>query len=150
MAKPLTANALKAKPAPIAAQPSIFGAPLAKARGAALAGEIYRLTPEALLKIWGAHYSADELHETVASERTLARRVAKREPLSAVETDRAIRLARVTAETERVFAESKKAARWLRSPNGELGERTPLSLLKSEADARAVEDTLIRIDHGIY
>ncbi len=145
----MPASALKSNPASLESPTGGFRAPLGKAHEAALSGETYRLAPDAFLKIWGSRYSREELHETVATERTLARRVAKREPLTVAETDRAIRLARITTETERVFADPAKAARWLRRPNGALGGQTPLSLLKSEAGARAVDEILIRIDHGM-
>jgi putative toxin-antitoxin system antitoxin component (TIGR02293 family) len=150
MAEAMPASAVKSNPASRETPAGDFRAPLVQAHEAALSGGAYRLAPDTFLRIWGSRYSREELHETVAPERTLARRVAKHEPLTVAETDRAIRLARVTAETERVFADPGKAARWLRRPNGALGGQTPLSLLKSEAGARAIDEILIRIDHGLY
>jgi putative toxin-antitoxin system antitoxin component (TIGR02293 family) len=72
------------------------------------------------------------------------------EPLTIPETDRALRLARATTEAARVFGDPDKVARWLRKPNASLGGQTPLSLLRSETGAKAVEEILIQIDHGIF
>ena len=140
------------KPNPVAA-PAAMGeldASLHEARERALSGALHHLTPEQLLRIWGPHFSAAELYEGVAPERTLARRRAKREALTSGETDRALRLARATTEAARVFGDAEKAARWLRKPNASLGGQTPLSLLRTEAGAKAVEESLIQIDHGIF
>ena len=53
----------------------------------------------------------------------------------------------VTAHAERVFG--KRAATWLRRPSRALGGAAPLALLDSEAGAKAVDDLLGRIEHGI-
>jgi putative toxin-antitoxin system antitoxin component (TIGR02293 family) len=42
------------------------------------------------------------------------------------------------------------AVAWLREPNGALGGRAPLGLLRSDEGAVLVEQILGRIDHGIY
>jgi putative toxin-antitoxin system antitoxin component (TIGR02293 family) len=123
---------------------------LREAREVALSGAAHHLTPEKLLRIWGRHFSATELHASVVPERTLARRLAKHETLTISETDRALRLARATTEAARVFGNTDKAARWLRKPNASLGNQTPLSLLRTETGAKAVEESLTQIDHGIF
>jgi len=127
-----------------------FQQQLVQAHDAAISGHDYRLAPQLFLKVWGSHFSREELHDTVAPDRTLARRLAKQERLTTAETDRAIRLARIVTEAERVFGDSEKAGLWLRRDNGALGGQAPLSLLKTEAGARAVDEILIRIDHGMY
>ena len=49
-----------------------------------------------------------------------------------------------------MFADPAKAARWLRKPNRVLNLQTPLTLLETETGARAVEEALGQIDHGVY
>jgi putative toxin-antitoxin system antitoxin component (TIGR02293 family) len=43
-----------------------------------------------------------------------------------------------------------KARLWMQRPNRNLEGETPLSLLDTDRGVRAVEDVLMRIDHGIY
>lgn len=82
-------------------------------------------------------------------QRTLARR--KKEcKLSAGESDRLLRLARLGAQAANVLGSEEKAARWLRRPNRALGNEVPLELLESEIGARQVEEVLGRIEYGVY
>ncbi|WP_158816581.1 antitoxin Xre/MbcA/ParS toxin-binding domain-containing protein [Methylocapsa sp. S129] len=143
-------NLKKARPVEAQARTSDLSGPLREAREIALSGAAHHLQPGQLLQMWGPHFSAAELHEWVVPERTLARRLAKHEALTIPETDRALRLARAATEAARVFGNADKAARWLRKPNASLGGQTPLSLLRTETGAKAVEESLIQIDHGIF
>jgi putative toxin-antitoxin system antitoxin component (TIGR02293 family) len=95
-------------------------------------------------------YSEDEIFALVVPKRTLARRRAANEPLTIEETDKALRLERIAEQADRVFGEAEKAQRWLRKPKRELKGETPLAYLASEAGARAVEEMLFRIEHGIF
>jgi putative toxin-antitoxin system antitoxin component (TIGR02293 family) len=81
--------------------------------------------------------------------RTAARRKAERF-FKPEEADRILRLARVVAESERVFGDRAKAGAWLRASHPLLGGETPLALLGSDAGAKAVSDELVRIDHGDF
>lgn len=81
--------------------------------------------------------------------RTLARRKRERK-LRPDESDRLVRLARVTADAARVLGDDEKAGTWLRRPNTALGGATPLELLRSDLGARQVEDVLGRIEFGVY
>jgi putative toxin-antitoxin system antitoxin component (TIGR02293 family) len=64
--------------------------------------------------------------------------------LSSEEADKAVRIARVTARAQQVFAvQPAYAAAWLREPKSSLGNRTPLQLLATESGALAVEEQLI-------
>ncbi|MCL4758362.1 MAG: DUF2384 domain-containing protein [Rhodocyclaceae bacterium] len=82
-------------------------------------------------------------------ERTLARR--KREgQLSAEESDKLLRLARVVERAQTVFTELDAALDWLRSPNASLAGASPLSLLDTDVGAESVLDTLGRIEHGVF
>lgn len=106
-----------------------------------LPGQLKALLPE---------FSFAEIEEIVVPKRTLARRRARGEALTSDETDRALRLARITIETRRVFGNADKAARWLRKPNAALSGQTPLALLRSETGARVVDELLGQIDHGMF
>ena len=95
-------------------------------------------------------YSEAEIFELVVPKRTLARRQAKREPLTVEETDKALRLARIADLATLVFGDVDKAHRWLRKPKRDLKGQTPLAYLASESGARTVEQMLHRIDHGLF
>jgi putative toxin-antitoxin system antitoxin component (TIGR02293 family) len=114
-----------------------------------LGGKIATLSlPE--LRPWTALFSAEELNDLVIPKRTLARRKSRHEPLNLEETDKALRLARISTEAERVFGSQEKSARWLRKPNPAFSGQTPLELLKSETGAVAVNELLGQIDHGMF
>jgi putative toxin-antitoxin system antitoxin component (TIGR02293 family) len=84
------------------------------------------------------------------SDRTLSRRVAKDERLSAEESDRTVRLARIVALTIDTLGTSEKAASWLQTPNRALDGQRPLDLLDTDIGAKSVETVLARIEYGIY
>lgn len=94
-------------------------------------------------------FTREELFELVVPRRTLARRRLAGERLSPEESDRAVRLARITAHAERVFGDAEKAHGWLREPSRTLGGTAPLNLLRTETGAHLVEQTLHRIDYGM-
>ena len=102
------------------------------------------------IKSWATHFSASEIERLVIPKRTLARRTSKSEPLSPEETDKALRLARIGAEADRVFGDHQKASRWLRKPNPALSGQAPLELLATEIGALAVDELLGQIDHGMF
>jgi putative toxin-antitoxin system antitoxin component (TIGR02293 family) len=91
-----------------------------------------------------------EVSSIVISPRTLKHRRARGEKLSNEETERAIRVGRVLAQADVVFGSHDKALLWLRTPDGRLNNRTPLSMLPTEAGGRLVESMLWQIDDGIY
>lgn len=103
-----------------------------------------------VLAHWATRFSPVEIDMLVIPKRTLARRKARRETLTQEETDKALRLARISAEADRVFGGPEKSARWLRKSNSALAGRTPLELLRSETGALAVDELLGRIDHGMF
>ncbi len=81
--------------------------------------------------------------------RTLARR--KREKrLSADESDRLYRMARVFAHAKQIFGEDKWAAEWFRTPHLALGMATPFSRLDTDPGVTEVAEILGRIEHGVY
>lgn len=93
--------------------------------------------------------SPDEVDRLIIPRRTLAHRKAKDQPLNRVESERAVRVASLTALAEETFASKAKAQQWLRRPTAPLGGKRPLDLLASEPGARVVEQLLYRIGHGI-
>lgn len=81
--------------------------------------------------------------------RTLARRKKARR-LSADESDRLLRLARVAARAEEVLGGRERAGAWLRGTVRALGSVRPLDLLDTDLGAQQVEHVLGRIEHGVY
>jgi putative toxin-antitoxin system antitoxin component (TIGR02293 family) len=80
-------------------------------------------------------------------QRTIARRK-KEQKLQADESDRLLRLARVSAQAAATLGSDEKVVRWLRRPNRALGKRAPLDLIDSDIGTRQVEEVLGRIEHG--
>ena len=91
-----------------------------------------------------------EISEIVISPRTLKHRKSRKEKLSSVETDRALRVARIVDLADRVFGSRRKALLWLRSMDDRLENRTPMQMLANESGGRLVESMLWQIDEGIY
>ncbi len=83
-------------------------------------------------------------------QRTLTRRLSQHSRLTAAESDRTVRLARVYANAVEMIGDEEKAAEWLRTPNRALGGERPLDQLDTDLGARAVEDVLGRIAYGVY
>ncbi len=86
----------------------------------------------------------------IAPPRTLTHRRANAEPLTIEESDRAVRLARVVAQTESVFGNKDKAMGWLRQPMKRFEGRTPIEMLVSDVGSRLVEEVLVQIDEGFF
>lgn len=91
-----------------------------------------------------------EVSAIVISPRTLKHRKARGEKLSNEETERAVRVGRVLGQADLVFGSHDKALLWLRTPDDRLNDRTPLSMLHTEAGGRLVESMLWQIDDGVY
>lgn len=94
-------------------------------------------------------FVADEIDRLIIPRRTLSHRRARNQPLNRTESERAIRVASLTALAEETFVDPEKAQRWLRRPTTALGGKRPLDLLDTEPGARTVEQLLYRISHGI-
>ncbi len=108
-----------------------------------------RLPVAAIKALIQGGLSDAETYELIIPRRTLAHRIARREPLSKEESDRAVRVARIAAMAEQAFGDPARAWRWMRKTKRSLGERTPLELLATETGARLVEEMIIRIDDGM-
>lgn len=83
-------------------------------------------------------------------QRTLTRRLSQRSRLTAAESDRTVRFARMYASAVEMIGDKEKAVQWLRTPNRALGGERPLDQLDTDLGARAVEDILGRIAYGVY
>jgi putative toxin-antitoxin system antitoxin component (TIGR02293 family) len=126
-------------------------------RGFRIRGEIHDTLRSPMISINAVGRLAEKLdvsdyvilHVSDISERTFQRRKEKHEPLSATESDRVLRIARVAEKAEKVFGNPDKARRWLSSPSRMLGAK-PLDLLATDVGAREVEDELVRIDFGDF
>lgn len=93
----------------------------------------------------------EEIYEVIAPRRTLERRIASGHALSSEEADRAVRIARIAAQAQKIFASRPDYAQeWLRAPQPALRERPPLQALVTESGARAVEELLLGIEHGFF
>jgi putative toxin-antitoxin system antitoxin component (TIGR02293 family) len=90
-----------------------------------------------------------EIYNLVLPRRTLQHRRARKEKLTREESDRAVRLARLVALTERVFGDAKAGMDWLRAPKMRDGGRAPIKLMATETGARLVEEMLHQIDQGL-
>ncbi len=82
-------------------------------------------------------------------QRTLMRRKSSHR-LTADESDRVLRVARVVAHAIDTLEGREAAVGWIKSPNPALGRKTPLSMLDTDLGTREVERILGRIDHGVF
>ena len=86
----------------------------------------------------------------MSPRRTYALRKSKgQKKLTAEESDRAIRAARVVAQAEVAFGNRRKALSWLRKPKWFLAERTPMSVLGLAEPSRLIEEKLLQLEHGM-
>ena len=83
-------------------------------------------------------------------QRTLTRRLSRHSRLTAAESDRAVRLARVYATAVEMIGNGDKAAAWLRTPNRALGGGVPIDQVDTDLGTREVENILGRIAYGVY
>lgn len=90
-----------------------------------------------------------EIYSVIVPRRTLQHRRARREKLSREESDRAVRLARLAALTEKVFGDFEEGMHWLRTPKKRFSNRAPIAMMETEAGSRLVEEALYQIDEGM-
>jgi putative toxin-antitoxin system antitoxin component (TIGR02293 family) len=114
--------------------------------------DLARLTIEGLplrafQAIRRAGFSEREL-AAIIPPRTLRHRISKGEPLSAVETERAIRLMSLQIQAEFALEDKEKARIWLRQPLALLDGMTPLEAAQTEHGAEAVRQILGSLSWG--
>jgi putative toxin-antitoxin system antitoxin component (TIGR02293 family) len=95
-------------------------------------------------------FSPAEIEQLVLSRRTLEHRRARKQALTADESVKLVRVARVALEAEDTFGDSGNARNWLRRPNRALNAVTPISLLDTDDGIRLVEDVLGRLAYGLF
>ena len=103
---------------------------------------------QAVAAVQDSSFSDREIEHFVMPARTRRYRRERKQPLTIEESDRLVRLARVQALAEDVFADTAKADKWLRQGLGVLNGQTPLELARTEAGIRVVEQILGKIDWG--
>jgi putative toxin-antitoxin system antitoxin component (TIGR02293 family) len=81
------------------------------------------------------------------SQRTVKRRLEEGR-FHSDESERLVRVARLTERTKEVFEDLERAREWLKSPQFALGGEVPLEYADTEPGAQIVEDLLGRIEHG--
>jgi putative toxin-antitoxin system antitoxin component (TIGR02293 family) len=81
------------------------------------------------------------------STRTLARQRGKAK-LGPVESDRAVRLARVLGLALEVFEDRNRSIAWLHDPIVALDGKAPVNFLDTDAGVRRIEQILTRLDYG--
>ena len=91
-----------------------------------------------------------DITEVILPLRTLTRRrISGR--LTAEESDRVLRVARLMHRATTLFNNDPEAAKaWMTSAHSSFGGAVPLALAKTEVGAREVEDALLRIEDGVF
>ncbi len=91
-----------------------------------------------------------ELLEAVIPLRTLKHRRQRKEPLNLEESDRLGRVARMFELAVRVYGDRDDGREWLLEPKDRFDGDSALSMLRSTAGERAVEEFLVQIDEGMF
>lgn len=95
--------------------------------------------------------SLDEIASALGlARRTLSRRKSGKRKLTSEESERVLRLIRVSARAEEVLGDRRAAREWVRAPSRALGMQPPQALLDTDIGTEAVLDELGRIEHGVY
>ena len=112
---------------------------------------IHKGIPYKSLEVIAAKYHLDLPRMTKilsVPPRTMARRKTEQR-LSAQESDRLARVARILTYATEVFGTVEKASTWLTRPNRILGATAPIDLLDTDLGTQVVESMLGRIEHGV-
>jgi putative toxin-antitoxin system antitoxin component (TIGR02293 family) len=114
--------------------------------------EVERGLPLGVLEEFSTYsgFAMKDLLEVVIPLRTLKHRRQRQEPLSAEESDRLARVARLWEFAVRVFGNPDKARRWLTKPKVRFEERTPLQMMRTGAGGDGVEEMLGQIEEGYF
>ena len=81
------------------------------------------------------------------SQRTIKRRLGEGR-FHPDESERLVRVARLTERAQEVFEDLEGAREWLKSSQFALGGKIPLEYADTEPGAQIVEDLLGRMEHG--
>jgi putative toxin-antitoxin system antitoxin component (TIGR02293 family) len=129
--------------------PSVLGRRLASL--ASLSEAVSKGLPKAALRQTAGRIFQDraeqrQLMNRIVPEATFKRR---RERLSASESERTERIARVMASAEFVWGDRSDARHFMTTPHPAFRGRTPLDAALTELGARQVEEILDKIFHGL-
>lgn len=83
------------------------------------------------------------------SRSTVSNRKKGDQPLSVMESDKVVRVAKVLARATNVLGDDEQARTWLCREIRSIGGVPPITMLDTEAGYELVMDTLGRIEHGI-
>lgn len=89
----------------------------------------------------------------IGSETTVRRRIQEKQHFTVDESERLVRLARVTSMAEELFGGTKAATAWLSTRSDYLpgsGPISPLELSATDSGARVVESLMQKTAHGIF
>jgi putative toxin-antitoxin system antitoxin component (TIGR02293 family) len=91
-----------------------------------------------------------DIYEVVIPARTLKHRKARKEHLTADESDKLARLIRIFDHAVSVLGDREKALHWLNEPKRRFDGRTPIQMLRTEWGGRIVEEMLGQIEYGMF
>jgi putative toxin-antitoxin system antitoxin component (TIGR02293 family) len=89
----------------------------------------------------------------VGPETTMRRRLQEKQKLTTDESERLVRIARITALAQALFEDPIAANRWLSTPASFLTDSesiSPLQLATTDSGARVVESLMLQTAHGIF
>lgn len=89
----------------------------------------------------------------IGSETTMRRRIQEKQTLTVEESERLVRIARVTSMAEELFGNKSAAVAWLNAPSNYVSSDetiSPLELATTDPGARMVEAMIARTAHGIF
>lgn len=92
--------------------------------------------------------SSVKLMRIIESNERTAQRRREQGALSADESDRIVRIARVAQRAVEAFGDKMQAREWIKRPNRALRGFAPLGLLSTDAGATLVTEELGRIEYG--
>jgi putative toxin-antitoxin system antitoxin component (TIGR02293 family) len=119
---------------------------LAALNDAVAAGLPKAVLRQTVSRIYTGKIEQKQLMNRIVPEATFKRR---RDRLSAAESERTERIARVVANAEHVWGDRDDARRFLTTPHPALRGRSPLDAAMTELGARQVEEILGTIFHGL-
>ena len=95
-------------------------------------------------------FTLASLAGVIAVRRTLERRLDSGERFNLEESERLARLIRTLDLGMEIFKDRVRVREWLAGPKASFDGRSPLSLLKTEAGGRWVEERLLQLKYGVY
>ena len=84
------------------------------------------------------------------ARRTLVRKQGKGTPLSAENSEKVLRVARVYNLARALFSSNQAISQWLSKPDEALGRNAPIDLLDTDLGGREVEMLLQALIHGQF